>query len=67
MGKNLYGQIGIQSKNSKDVISPVFENYRIKKVFCTQYCTFFLTCTSIFMQKTTKYMVAGSIIVVNSE
>ena len=45
---------------SKDIISPIFEHYKIKKVFCTQYCTFFLTRIDKIIQIMTNFMAVGS-------
>ena len=44
IGKNRFGQLGNKdTTKSKEVIAAVFEDYKTKQVFCTAFCTFFIT------------------------
>ena len=47
IGKNQFGQLGTrQSLSHMDIITPVFEKYKIKSIYCTQFATFFTSNTS---------------------
>ena len=68
MGKNQFGQLGIPQENAhRDVITPILQSFSIQKVFCTPFCTFFLTGTHRPIQPADNSTAVGSTAAGNSD